>query len=888
MKKLLTLSFLFSWCLTAYTNAPYIIKQTLDWEANPTQFVPYEGAPAETIWKFEGAAFGLEETPSLPFFFKYFPVDGAGLLNVEIVDVVYEDINLEGNIDREKIGQSLSFDTQISSNRGAYKGYLAFVPIIRNGSGQYQKVVSFELKVDFIPSGPSPTNRGDNTYNSKLSDGTIYKIAVQSSGIHKIDANFLSNELGIDLSSVDPRRIQILGNGGGMLPNQVGQTRADDLIENAIWVSGESDGSFDAQDFILFFAEGPSTWYYDADRNTFQQPINVYDKNNYYFIKIGSTNGLRVGQQASVGGSAYTTTSFNDYLRYESDQYNLLFEYDLAQGSGSGWVGDYFKNQTTYSYPDFFTFPNLDTESAVILEGRFHSRSESNGNFFSLSVAGQPFSTTSFSSNDTGNPNATFAYNKEIVNVFQTNSSVIPVTVTFNKSNPVDEGWLDYIQMNCRRRLTMVGDQMAFRDRETTSFPVSTFQLTTAGAGLTIWDITDPLKPVEQNYDQNGNTLSFGANTLNLREFVAFNQSGSFASPDAIGQIENQNIHGIDNVDMIIIYHQDFLDQAQRLADHRQGQDGLNIELVNIEHIWNEFGSGRRDVTAIRDFAEMVYSRTTRFKYLLLFGDGSFDHRNIEEIGKNYIPTFETPESNNPINSFPSDDYYGLLDEGEGSITNNDQLDISVGRIPVNDNTQATIVVDKIINYETNSNTLGDWRNRMTFVADDGDGNDHTEDADDVSELIAAKYPNLNIDKIYLDAYNQVPTPGGERVPGATDALNQNMFKGLLAVTYLGHGGSKGWAQERVLQIPDINSWTNFENLPIFITATCSFAGFDDPGFTTAGEEILLNRRGGAVALYSTTRAVYASLNKELTLAVADTLFYKPENEARTLGDIFR
>ena len=690
MKQLLTLSVLLSWCLAAYSNTPLTIKEFLNWETAPQSYIPFEGAPAEKIWKFEGAAFGLAEMPSLPFFYKYFQVEGNGFLNVELVDVVYEDIDMNGNIDKDKIPDALKFNTRISSNRGQYTGYLSFIPIVKTGNNSFQKVVSFELKITFTPSGPAPNNRGDNTYNSKLSNGTIYKIAVNQTGIHKIDATFLQNELGIDLGSIDPRKIQLLGNGGGMLPTTVGVQRIDDLEENAILIQGESDGSFDANDFILFYAEGPSTWYYDADRNSFQRPINVYDENNYYFIKIGNENGLRIGNQPSASGSAYTSTTFNDYIRYESDQYNLLFEYDLAQGSGTSWVGDYFKNQTVYSYPDIFVFPNLDTESAVIMEGKFISRSESTGNYFSLDVAGQPFSTTAFSGNDTGNPNATYAYNKELVNVFLTNFASIPVTVTFNKSNPVDEGWMDYLQMNARRKLIMVGNQMSFRDLETLAFPVSTFELNSAGNTLTIWDITDPLKPVEQNYNQAGSTISFGANTLNLKEFVAFNQGASFPSPSAVGQIETQNIHGIDNVDFVIIYHNDFLEQAQRLADHRASQSGMEIALVNIEHIWNEFGSGKRDVTAIRDFAEMIYNRTDRFKYLLLFGDGSFDHRNIEELGKDFIPTFETSESYNPINSFPSDDYYGLLDEGEGSITNNDQLDISVGRIPVNDIQQAT------------------------------------------------------------------------------------------------------------------------------------------------------------------------------------------------------
>ncbi|HHM21351.1 MAG TPA: type IX secretion system sortase PorU, partial [Bacteroidetes bacterium] len=316
---------------------------------------------------------------------------------------------------------------------------------------------------------------------------------------------------------------------------------------------------------------------------------------------------------------------------------------------------------------------------------------------------------------------------------------------------------------------------------------------------------------------------------------------------------------------------------------------GLDVATVEINQLFNEFSSGRKDATAIRDFAGMLLERQPgKFRYLLLFGDGSFDSRDIYKQGGNFIIVYETHNSLSPISSYPSDDFYSLLSPGEGSNINTGSLDIGVGRIPVKTPEEAREVVDKIIFYDTNAQTLRDWRNRILFVGDDEDFNTHSGGCERIAKKIQEKNKNLNIDKIYLDAFPQVSTSGGTRVPLATEALNKSMFKGLLALTYLGHGGTKGWTQERVLKIEDVLSWSNKNGMPLIITATCSFTAFDDPGFTSAGELAFLNKKGGAIALFTTVRPVFASSNEALTQASMDTLFNKLHNQPPTFGEVLR
>ena len=306
-----------------------------------------------------------------------------------------------------------------------------------------------------------------------------------------------------------------------------------------------------------------------------------------------------------------------------------------------------------------------------------------------------------------------------------------------------------------------------------------------------------------------------------------------------------------------------------------------------IDEVFNEFSSGKTDPSAIRDFARFLYKKYPEFKYLVLFGDGSFDYRHIyEELpDESFIPVYETERSLHPIESFPSDDYYALLDDQEGGSWRG-ALDIAVGRIPVRTLDEANIVVNKIINYETDQKYLGDWRVNVLFVADDEDSNRHINSADDIAETTKVTYPIFNINKVYLDAYEQENTPGGVFNFKAKEALNQNLFKGQLVVNYIGHGGANGWAQERVLQKEDIDKWNNLERLPLLITATCSFAGYDDPRRISAGEYTITHPTGGSIALFTTVRAVYANSNERLTRSVFDHVFEPVNGRMPTIGEI--
>lgn len=874
----------------AFANPPTTITRTLEW-SEETAVTPFEEEDQVFISHFEGAKYD-EAHPTLPYYIERIALSGNQQVKATLTNVIYEPFNRKTTLDNDVLASAIVPKVETEQERQSFFGKISFVPIRKIGENQFERLVSFTLRLSYTDRLSSVSLRGGNTYNSVLADGDVFKFAVNETGVHKLSYDFLKNEMGLPLDEIDPRTIKLYGNGGGIVPPRVGDERADDLVENAIVVNGESDGTFGAEDYILFYGEGANKWHFDTARQIFNYPPNFYDTKNYYFIKISAGNGLRVNDRASASGATYTSTEFNDFIRYEPETYNILHDWIQAQGSGQKFFGDYFKVKVEEDYSDEFAIENLVGSEPVYLQSSFAGRIllGSSGRF-EITANGNTFQSSSFSTTGGGSVD-NYASLKFIDEEFVPGTNALDISLKFAKGNdPSNEGWLDYIQVNFRRRLSMVGDQLIFRDVKTLDHTVSNFQLANAPSSLEIWDISNPLAPIRQATTASGNGMSFGVATEELREFIAFDLNNGLLSAEAISneKILNQNIHSIDDVDYLIIYHKDFASEAERLAEHRRTFSGLNVATVDVEQVYNEFSSGRVDAGAIRDLNEMLLSRQPdKFRYCLLFGDGSFDSRDIYLLGGNYIPVYETDSSTNPISSYPTDDFFGLLSEGEGAAMNYGALDLGVGRLPVKNLEEAQAAVDKIIHYDVQPQNYRDWRNSVVFIGDDQDDNRHTGDADRIARSVEVKNSNLNLDKIYLDAYPNIATSGGERVPLVTEAINNNMFKGALAVVYLGHGGTKGWTQERVLKIEDVLSWNNLDKMPLIITATCSFSGFDNPAFTSAGELCFLNGKGGAIGLFTTVRPVFASSNAELTQDAVDTLFNKIGTEIPTLGDVLR
>jgi len=714
--------------------------------------------------------------------------------------------------------------------------------------------------------------------NSVLSSGNWYKIAVQNSGVHKITFTDLQN-MGIDPGSINPRNLRIYGNGGGMLPESLTGLYYDDLQENAIIVVGESDGSFDAQDYILFYGESPHEWKYNAGSQHFDHKYNIYTEHTYYYIATHLGTGKRISNQSqSSQTETHTVNTFIDYAFHDLDQRNLA-------NTGRVWYGEVFDITTSRDFS--FSFPNINASQQVYFKAYVAANSQSSSDFIFYyddnqilkgTISGIPPSNTdTYARKYIGNSN------------FTPSGSELTIRVDYIKREPGAQGHLNYLALNASRQLRFTEGQMAFREPSSIGTNnVTNFRLSNAGSNVAIWNISDPLNISTILATQNGQQKSFKLATDTLLEFIAYD-GNTFFNIEFIEKVQNQNLHGVNNMDMVIISHPDFLAEAERLADHHRNNDNLSIYITEPQKIYNEFSSGAQDISAIRNFMRMLYDRSSAEnmpKYLLMFGDASFDYKDRIDNNSNFVPTWEDEESLTTVYSIATDDFFGFLDE---SADADNLLDLGIGRFVVETIEQAREAVDKVLYYAANSAEVqGDWRNFICFVADDEDSNLHLNQAEDMANNMDTTHKHLNIDKIYVDAFPQISTPGGQRAPEVNIAINNRMAKGTFIMNYTGHGGEVGWAHERILEIADINSWTNYDMLSIFITATCEFSRYDDPERVSAGELVFRNANGGAIGMFTTARATFGGSNFNLNKAMYDVMFEKINGEYPRFGDLIR
>ena len=739
---------------------------------------------------------------------------------------------------------------------------------------QYEKLLSFRVKIS-VEEKPvaSVASKQIQLSNSVLATGQWFKIKIDKSGIYKLTYDELKN-MGFPVSD-NPANFALYGNGGGILPEKNNLPRPAGLTENPIEVMDGGDGSFDPGDYILFYGVGPVVWKYDTSTGYFNHQNNYYDNYAYYFLTSGAQPGLRIQPETVSGTPDRDVTSFTDYAFHELDERNL-------GGTGRTWYGEVYDFTTNYTFD--FDFPHVIKTDKAYLKAVFASKAFTTNRFL-IYTNGQLQKTLNMPI--TGNTGYEVGKGGSTQFEFNPAADKIVVKTVFQRSSSASVGYLDYIEVNVQRQLIFDDGQMEFRNLFS-SGNVARYHLQTS-ENIEIWDVSQPLSPKKIVGQPASGQMVFNTNIAPCKAFVAFNGT-DYYSPVFVKKVENQNLHAIKNIDYLIVAYPDFLPQAQRLANFHRQKDGMQVFVTTPQKIYNEFSSGAQDVTAIRDFVKHIYDWSDagkEIKYLLLFGDASYDYKNRLPDNTDFVPCWESVNSLNTISSVATDDYFGYLDNGEG-VSSSDRVDIGIGRFPVDTPKEAKDAVDKSVSYDSDTpQTMGSWRNRLTFVADDGDYNRHLNDAETLSKFINSRYPVYGLNKLYLDAFPQISTPSGQRAPALNEAINSAIDAGTLIFNYSGHGGEVGLGHERFMTIADIDSWTNINKLTVFITATCEFTRYDDPERVSAGELVFMNENGGAIALFTTTRATYASANLALNMAIfKNNLFEKVNGEYPRFGDV--
>ncbi|MFI5171314.1 MAG: type IX secretion system sortase PorU, partial [Chitinophagales bacterium] len=835
-----------------------------------------------------------------PVYSETFKISASGTVKVKLENAQYAIVNYFNIQNKTAVASKLKLPAEIKIEYQI--GYaekkpqldINFIPLRKNEvTGNIEKLTSFRLVVEIIPNtiNYKIEEETDFTEHSELSVGTWYKFSVKKEGVYKIDKNWLDAN-GIT-GSINFNDFGIFGNGGGMLPESNLAKRYDDLQENAIYKNdANGNGLFEDGDYILFYGQAPHRYIYNESTKEFNHQNNIYSDKTYYFVTPNQGSGKYIQTQASeIIAENITTSSYDAITFLDNDKINLL-------NTGRVWYGDVLDIYNPVRIYNF-NFPDIITSEKVKIRSQAAGSSTANDIILAYEANGVTIAPGCTIPQLIAGFNETFAVNASLDTAFSLTSSSLEINITFSGSSSATS-WLNYIELRARAGLNYNNTQLLFRDSRTVETGNITKYILSADSGTMIWDITDQTNVRSQSYIVEGSDITFKLRSDSLHQFVAFNTDDAFTTGDITfeEQIANQDLHNVSLApDYVVVTHPSFIDEARRLAGFHHDTQGMDTMVVDVFKVYNEFSSGAQDLSAIRDMMRMFYERagtdeSLMPKYLLLFGDASFDFRYLtfdEEKNTLKIPTYESVESLSKGISYGTDDYFGFLDltEGDNIEDGAEKLDIGIGRLPVMTGEEATQMVDKMIHYKS-TESLGSWRNSLCFLADDEDYNTHVNDAEDLTTFIETNHPVYNIDKLYLDSYQQIPGAGGERYPDVEIALNNRIYNGTFIMNYLGHGNEINWAQERILSIDDINGWTNFDKLPLFITATCSFARYDNPDLRSAGELILLNPNGGAVGLVTTVRLVYASANYDLNSNFLEQLFIQTDDQYPTLGEALK
>ncbi|HNR74018.1 MAG TPA: type IX secretion system sortase PorU [Cyclobacteriaceae bacterium] len=720
--------------------------------------------------------------------------------------------------------------------------------------------------------------------NSVLSSGNWYKFSVKTDGVVQINYDLL-RQAGINPDQIDPRNIQIYTGQSGMLPQANSKPRKSDLTQIAIQVTGQQDGHFNTNDVILFFAQGPHRHQYNLQKQIFEYENNLFTDKNYYFLTIGTEAGKRITTRESITGTHPLITSYQDLGFYETEKYNLL-------KSGRQWFGEQFDASTTATIR--FEVSDILENTQVKLVSHVMAQSITPSSF-----------TVAYNNNTVltqaleAIPNTRYGV-KGIVkaDTVVLNSTAIGASTSLNqdvryqftKGSPgLSVGYLDFLLLTFSRKLAMRSSQIIFRSAESVEAPSAAYEISNATADMQIWDVTDPEEVIQQAFTQTSGKINFATPSQTLHTFVAIHPA-QLAPPAFEGPVLNQNLRGSTAPELLIITHVDLLAEAQRLATHRQ-QQGIAVAVVTVDKIYQEYAGGKQDFTAIRDFIRSYYLQPgSALQNVLIFGRGSYDYKNRVFNNSNFVPIYQSRNSLSPLETYSSDDYYVFMDENEGewleSPAQPHTLDLGIGRLPVKNIAEAGIVVDKLIEYDTQS--AGAWQNHILFVADDGDFNIHHSQANQLATYVEQTYPAITTRRFFVDSYEQITRASGQTSPDAAKALDLAIRKGALIVNFTGHGSERVWMDERILDEVMVKSWKNKRQYPLFVTATCEFGRHDDPLQITSGELTLLQQNGGSIGLVTSARPVNSSTNFTLNQAFYEALFTKDNDQYHDLGTTFR
>lgn len=680
-----------------------------------------------------------------------------------------------------------------------------------------------------------------------MAQDSFYKFPVFQEGIYKITQS-QANLLGA--GSVG--EISIFGY-PGMLPQEL-DSSALDLKEVPI---KEING-----DLYFYLSAAPT---FEMENGRAQYKPNHYTDTLYYLIQIGRTSSKAIPTlELPIVTDTIHTWLYQAKI-YKKEEYNIL-------SSGRNWYGErVFDGETIIlNYPEYQT-----KHLPFYFQGKFMAQSLVDSHI-QVNINDLMDTTTSLP------PVSNFRYGIKGTEAFlegfskpSTTKESIQVKIHYQSSDRNGAAYLDYFLLG----IPFAADALPSGIYYNFAHKASVIK---GMASQVIWDISD----------------FFSVKEISNREsFLSESQKIAVFKPDEVAAISSFHPVNLgmgsdpDFSELLIITVPSLKVEADRLARYKNSM-GLSTQVVLVQDIYNSFGYGNPDVSAIRNFLAYQWHRGGKLTNVLLFGKGTFDYKGILGGRPNLIPTYSSRSSLNPLTTYSSDDYFGFLQFGEGNWEESAEgdlaLTIGVGRLPVINSSEGKAVVEKIMAYGSLDQGAGDWRRKVLFVADDGDNNIHLNDAETLAAHLSDQHPEIISEKLYLDAFEQQSTGESQNSPEAKLHWETLLDSSFLLVNYIGHGNETTLMAEEIFTVPDLNNWPENSRLPIFMTATCEFGRHDSPLIRSGAEELLVAKKKGAIALLSTGRPVFSNINFALNKAFIENVFTQHEAQYKTLGEIFK
>lgn len=748
---------------------------------------------------------------------------------------------------------------------------MAFLPIVMR-NGKYYRINSYKLVVSRKPlpktqKAASRSSAERYAAQSVLSSGKWVRISVEKDGIHKITDKELKK-----MGFSNPAKVRLYGYGGHILPEKDIHTLIDDLCEVPL---------LRETGHMLFYANGTVKWEYSSGK--FAHSQNVYSTKGYYFLTESEDEPAALPAASHEATTNERITEFTDYALYENEAKSLC-----SYGRVLVDDKDYSQGRTK-SYK--IAAPGIVGGNGTLTLS-FATNGVASSNV-TVAAGGKNAGSLAISKTVSGEVGKIAEKSFTVREGLEEESTI---TLTHNVTDNSTTGFLDYISINYTRKLELSGSETHFRGNSASGYAL--FEIAGCSSGTHVWDVTDPAAIKELKGTLEGSTYKVVAPASRTSRLVVFNANGTFPAVEQAGEVANQNLHGLGQTDMVIIVPSNgkFMNAAKQLAEAHKLYDGLTVEIINAQHIYNEFSSGTPDVTAYRRLMKMLYDRASTPeeapKYLLLLGDSWYDNRMITFPGRkqeDYLLCYESKNSVDAIHSYVLEDYMGYLDDSEGGSHLRDKVDIGIGRIPAQTAAEANAVVAKTIEYMRNS-SAGEWQNIITLLGDDGDKtmpNQHMKDADSIASVVERNAPAYILDRIYWDDFAGERAAIGMRYPDVTQAIYDRLEKGCLIMNYSGHGSTNLLSHELAWKAADMAA-VKSTRIPFWVTASCDIGPFD-MGNNSVAEAAILNPDGAAIGLFTTTRTVMQSYNSVINKAfMRELLSPLKSGETLAVGDAVR